>query len=131
VWQRRLLTASAWSLLVSGAAWLPLHYLWGPGAGQLPRPLEPWVLRWHGLAVITGLYALGLVSAGHVPRGWRMRRHQASGLVLCALWGLLALSGYVLSYLVSEAWHPAVGWTHAILGAFAFGLGAVHTRAAR
>ncbi len=130
-WQRRVLLASAWSLLLSGVAWLPIHHLWGAGAGELPSPLEPWLMRWHGLAVLTGLFALGLVSAGHVPRGWRARRQRASGLVLCILWGLLALSGYGLSYLVSERWRGALGWAHAGAGMLAFAVGALHARPIR
>ncbi len=130
-WQRRVLLASAWSLLLSGVAWLPVHYLWGAGAGELPSPLEPWLMRWHGLAVLGGLYALGLVSAGHVPRGWRAGRQCASGLLLCVLSGLLVLSGYALSYLVSERWRAALGWAHAAAGMLAFGLGALHARPIR
>jgi hypothetical protein len=130
-WQRRVLVASAWSLLLSGAAWLPLHHLWGAGAGELPSPLEPWLMRWHGLAVLGGLYALGMVSAGHVPRGWRAGRQRASGLFLCVLWGLLAASGYGLSYLVSERWRGALGWAHAGAGFVAFAVGALHSRPIR
>ncbi len=130
-WQRRVLVASAWSLLLSGAAWLPVHYLWGAGAGELPSPLEPWLMRWHGLAVLAGLFALGLVSAGHVPRGWRAGRQRTSGLVLCVLSALLVLSGYGLSYLVSERWHAALGWAHAAAGGLAFAVGALHARPIR
>src|SRR5512147_144256 len=124
-WQRRGLVLAAWSLLLSGAAWLPVHYLWGAGAGELPSPLEPWLMRWHGLAVLTGLFALGAVSAGHVPRGWRAGRQRSSGLLLCVLWGLLTASGYGLSYLVSERWRGALGWAHAAAGFLAFAVGAL------
>ncbi len=127
-WQRRALVLSAWSLLLSGAAWLPVHYLWGAGAGQLPGPLEPWLMRWHGLAMLVGLWALGAVSPVHVPRGWRAFRQRASGLALCALAAALAASGYALAYLVPERWHAAVGWAHAGAGAVAFGLGSLHAR---
>jgi hypothetical protein len=83
-------------------------------------------MRWHGLAVLTGLFALGLVSAGHVPRGLALKRHRASGLSLCLSWFALAASGYALSYLVPEPWRPALGLFHAGLGVAAFGLGALH-----
>jgi hypothetical protein len=88
-------------------------------------------MRWHGLAVLTGLYALGLVSAAHVPRGWRAGRQRASGLLLCVVSGLLVLSGFALSYLVSERWRAALGWAHAATGALAFALGALHARPIR
>jgi len=127
-WQRRVLLGSAWSLLLSGVIWLPVHHLWGPGAGKLPGPLEPWLMRWHGLAVLGGIYALGAISASHVPRGWRTGRQRASGVLLCALWGLLAASGYGLSYLASERWRGPLGWAHAAAGVLAFALGALHAR---
>src|SRR5512147_996859 len=92
-WQRRGLVLAAWSLLLSGLIWLPVHHLWGAGAGELPSPLEPWLMRWHGLAVLGGIYALGMISATHVGRGWRARRQRASGALLCGLWALLAASG--------------------------------------
>ena len=83
-------------------------------------------MRWHGLAVLTGLFALGLVSAGHVQRGLALKRQRASGLSLCLSWFVLAASGYALSYLVSEPWRPALGLFHAGLGVAAFALGALH-----
>ncbi|HET6411294.1 MAG TPA: hypothetical protein VFG53_04495 [Anaeromyxobacter sp.] len=130
-WLRRTLLGSVWSLLLSGAAWLPLHYLWGSGAGNLPSPLEAWLMRWHGLAVLSGLFAFGAISARHVPQGWRSGRQRTSGLSLCILWAIMAASGYALSYLVSEAWRPLLGWAHAVLGLLAFCLGALHARPIR
>ena len=127
-WQRWTVIAAAVSLLLSGVGWLPVHYGWGAGAGDLPHPLEPWIVRWHALSALAGLFAGGVVAGGHVGRGWRLGLRRASGLAVCLLAGLLAASGYVLSYLVSEAWRPALGWAHAALGVAAFGLGAVHRR---
>lgn len=125
-WQRRTLVASAGSLLVSGLAWLPLHHLLGPGAGALPTPLEPWLMRWHGLAMLAGLFALGAVSAAHVPRGWRLGRHRRSGAVLLGAWALLAATGWALSYLASEEWRAGLGLAHAAIGIAAFTVGVVH-----
>jgi hypothetical protein len=127
-WVRALLRAAAWSLLLSGLLWLPVHYLYGAGAGELPAPLEPWLLRWHGLAVLGLLWALGAVSAAHVPRGWGMRRQRRSGATLLAGWALLAASGFALSYLVPEPWRPGLGLAHAAAGPAVFLLGAVHGR---
>jgi hypothetical protein len=127
-WQRQVVSLSAWSLLLSGVAWLPVHHLWGAGAAGLPHPLEPWLMRVHALAVVAGLFASGVVAAVHVPRGWRLGRQRASGVALCLLWVVLAASGYALSYLVPESWHAVVGWGHASLGALAFALGLLHAR---
>ncbi|HUK66144.1 MAG TPA: hypothetical protein VLV17_04905 [Anaeromyxobacteraceae bacterium] len=127
-WQVSLVVGSAVSLLLSGLGWLPLHYLWGAGAGELPLPLEPWMVRWHGLSAVAGLFAGGVVAAGHVSRGWRGGVRRASGLAVCVLGGLLALSGYLLAYLISESLRPALGLLHAGLGVVAFGVGFVHRR---
>jgi hypothetical protein len=126
-WQRVTIVAAALSLLASGVAWLPLHYAWGAGsASALPHPLEVWLMRWHGLAAVGGFYAGGLVSASHVARGWRLGWRRASGLAVCVLGALLALSGYALWYVVPEALHPAVGLAHAAVGAVAFAVGWAH-----
>jgi O-antigen/teichoic acid export membrane protein len=130
-WHRRTLLAVTAALLASGLAWLPAHYLWGAGAGELPSPLEPWLMRLHGLAAMAGLFALGVVAAEHVPRGWRMGHQRASGAALVALALTLAATGYGLWYLASEAWHPAVGWLHTAAGIAATALGLVHASRAR
>ncbi|HTT69897.1 MAG TPA: hypothetical protein VMG32_01635 [Anaeromyxobacteraceae bacterium] len=127
-WQKAAVVASALSLLASGLAWLPVHYLWGAGAGGLPLPIEPWIVRWHGLSALFGLFAGGAIAAGHVGRGWRGGVRRASGLSLCVLFGLLAASGYVLSYLASESFRDALGLAHGALGVLAFGLGTFHRR---
>jgi hypothetical protein len=127
-WQRRTLSAAAWALLLTGLAWFPVHYLWGAGAGELPSPAEPWLMRVHGLGVLVGLFALGVAAADHVPRGWRMGLQRASGAALCAAWALLAASGWALSYATPEAWRPWVGGAHAALGAAAFAIGVAHAR---
>lgn len=136
-WQRRTIVATAVCLLVSGLAWLALHHAWagswwevaGPaGSGGLPHPLEAWLMRWHGLSALAGLFAGGLVAAGHVARGWRLGWQRPTGLSLSILGALLALSGYALWYLVPESWHAAAGWAHAAAGALAFAVGALHVR---
>jgi uncharacterized membrane protein YfcA len=119
-WQRFALYIAGASLLATGGAWLLLHY--GRGAGELPHPLEAWSLRLHGLAAFAGLFVLGLLAAAHIPQGWRLshRRRWAgqrsSGVQLCVIGALLALTGYLLYYFASEAVRPALGWAHTIVG---------------
>jgi len=120
-WQRSTLYACGLVLLASGAAWLALHY--GRASTELPHPAESWLMRLHGLAGFGALFMLGVLAAHHVPHGWRLSgRHRyagqrASGLGLCTLGALLALSGYALYYFAPEAARPALGWSHAALGA--------------
>ena len=118
-WQRRLLLSVATLLLASGAGWLALHYLAGAGAGELPHPAEPWLMRLHGAGAFVALFAAGLMGGHHVPSAWRIahRPRQAaqrrSGLLLCGLFALVAASGYALYYFAPEALRPALGWAHA------------------
>lgn len=135
-WHHRWLHFTAAVLLTSGLGWLGVHYLLGEGAGELPHPLEPWLMRLHGLGAFAALYGLGLLSAQHVPSGWRMtqrlhRPQRHTGLGLGVLAGALVLSGYALYYLLPEAWRAPVGWMHAALGLSLVLLGTWHGRAHR
>jgi len=128
-WQRRTLLGAAASLLLTGVVWMPVHYLLGAGAGELPHPVEPWLVRWHGLSAVVGVFAFGTIAAGHVGRGWTSRQRRGSGLALCLLVSAAIISGYALSYLVPESWHPGAGWTHAVLGVAMVVVGIAHRRA--
>ena len=138
-WQRRGLYWSCGLLVASGVVWLVLHYGWGAGAGELPHPLESWLMRLHGACAFAALFLAGIVAAQHVPRGWRITHahprmrlrwafHRRSGLTLCALGGLLALSGYALYYFAPETVRPALGWAHTGLGLALAGLLTAHAR---
>jgi hypothetical protein len=133
-WQRRTVYGSGALLLLTGLGWLALHY--GAGAGELPNPLESWALRLHGLAAFGALFVLGALAAGHVPQGWHLshRRRWAgqrgSGVLLCTLAALLALSGYLLYYFAPETLRPTLGWVHALLGLAMTALLAAHRRGA-
>lgn len=133
-WQRIGVTLAGGALLLTGVAWLALHYVSGAGAAELPHPLEAWTLRLHGAAAFAGLFLLGVVAGAHIPHGWRLsRRHRwahqrGSGLALCALGGALALTGYLLYYFAPEGVRPALGWMHAAAGVAMTLAIAVHRR---
>lgn len=119
-WQRALLYLSGLLLLATGIAWLFLHY--GAGTDGLPHPLEAWTMRVHGFAAFFGLFMFGALSAAHIPHGWRMSGRQrwaqqrGSGLVMCGLAGMLALTGYLLYYFAPEGIRPQLGWVHSGIG---------------
>jgi hypothetical protein len=135
-WQRTALHVTGALLLLSGCAWLVVHYSVGAGAGELPHPLEAWSLRLHGLGGFGGLFVLGTLAAAHLPRGWRLSRtrrwagQRHSGLALCVLAGLLVASGYLLYYFATEAARPALGWAHSVLGMVMGLMLALHRRGA-
>jgi O-antigen/teichoic acid export membrane protein len=115
-WQRRGIHASVIALLGSGLAWLAVHYTVGAGASELPHWSESWLMKLHGAATMASLFFFGCVMAAHVPRGWRMGRQRRTGLALWTLVALLVISGYALYYVAPEAWRPAIGISHAVLG---------------
>ena len=131
-WQRALLLGTAALLLASGGTWLALHYLLGAGAGELPHPLEPWLMRLHGLGAFAALFAGGGIAGSHVGAGWRVSARlgtqRRSGLALCTLLALTVLSAYLLYYFAPEDWRGSLGWLHAGLGAALAAIGSWHAR---
>jgi hypothetical protein len=131
-WQRLVLYGSGGVLLLSGIAWLTLHY--GRAEDALPSPLEAWLMRLHGLAAFAALFVFGVLAAAHIPQGWRFthRRKWASqrstGPLLCALAGALALSSYLLYYFAPDSIRPGLGWLHSGLGATMTALVLAHRR---
>lgn len=133
-WQRLALYLTGALLLLTGAAWLAIHYSIGAGAGELPHPLEAWMLRLHGLAAFGAVFVLGALAAAHIPQGWRLSQRRrwagqrSSGLQLCAAGALLVLSGYALFYFAPESVRPALGWAHTAIGLAMAALVASHRR---
>jgi hypothetical protein len=121
-WQRTALYLTGALLLGTGALWLAVHYSIGAGAGELPHPLEAWLLRLHGLAAFAGVFVLGVLAAGHSPQGWRLSQRRrwagqrSSGVLLCGIGAALVASGYALFYFAPESLRPALGWAHAAVG---------------
>jgi len=116
-WQRVGLYAAMIVLTVTGGAWLVAHYAWGAGTGELPHPLELWMIRLHGAAAMAGLFFFGVMAATHVPSGWRMRRQRGSGTSMLAGMAGTVLTGYALYYFAPEPVRPALGNVHAAIGA--------------
>ena len=122
-WQRLTLYITGTLLLVTGVLWLAVHYSIGAGAGELPHPIEAWSMRLHGLAAFAGLFFFGVLSAIHIPRGWKYSLHpnwtgqRKTGIALCVFAAVLAVTAYMLYYFAPETVRPALGWVHAIAGA--------------
>jgi hypothetical protein len=133
-WQRQALYVTGTLLFFTGVLWLAVHYSVGAGAGELPHPIEAWSMRLHGLAAFAGLFMFGVLAASHVPRGWRhTRQHRwvgqrKTGLTLCALAVILAVTGYVLYYFAPDPIRPSLGWVHTVAGVAMGVLILVHRR---
>ena len=120
-WQIMLLTISGGALWLSGAAWLLLHY-YGQVQGEFgseTNPLEPWLLRLHGLVLIPALLGFGSLFIVHIPKGWKEERQRPAAIALTSVFSILILSGYMLYYVggdVLRSWTSLIHW--------AIGLGA-------
>lgn len=117
-WQIWLLTLSGTLLWLSGAAWLLLHYYGQVESefGPETNPLEPWMLRIHGLALIPALLGFGGLFVVHIPKGWKDRRQRHIGLGLTVLTALLIVSGYLLYYLGDETIREWASLAHWLIG---------------
>ncbi len=117
-WLLPWLLASSATLLLTGLAWLLLHYRNGIDTPQvsLPQYWEASLMRLHGLAMLVFLLAVGALSAVHIPRGWRERHNHRSGLSLLTSAALLTGSGYALYYYTSETSRTLVGLAHTAIG---------------
>lgn len=117
-WQIWLLTLSGSALWLSGSAWLLLHYF-GQVEGEFgpeTNPLEPWMLRLHGAALIPALLGIGALFVVHIPKGWKDRRQRWIGGGLTVLVGLLILSGYLLYYASGDDFRGLVSLIHWVIG---------------
>jgi hypothetical protein len=113
-WQRHLLNADLIVLTLSGLAWLGIHYSLGAGSApdSLPHPAESWLMKLHGAAGFWGLYILGVISALHVPRGWRRGHKRISAVILLSGWLGSILTAWLLYYGTSSTPHALVSWLH-------------------
>jgi peptidoglycan/LPS O-acetylase OafA/YrhL len=132
VWQKRWLDTAMVALMLSGIVWLLVHYTVGAGtAAMLPHPAEFWLIRLHGLAGFLALFMLGVISAMHVPRGWRRGLRRPSALTVLGAWAISILTAYVLYYFAGESSHALIGWTHASVALVLWLAIFVHRRKAR
>jgi ApbE family len=71
---------------------------------------------------LLGLFVCGVLATGHVPIGWRLtaRQHapgqRRTGVLLCALAGVLVPTVYLLHYFAPESLRPSLGWLHTAVG---------------
>lgn len=120
-WHLQLLLWSFVGLWGSGIAWLWLHYFkqvegeFGPS----PNTLEPWMLRLHGFVMLPALLGLGGLVVTHFGIGWRYAHKRVSGLIQCALYLTLILTGYALYYSGDESLRANASLSHWIVGASA------------
>ncbi len=115
-WQIWLLALSGMGLWLSGCGWLLLHY-YGQKQGEFGpemNPVEPWMMKAHGLFLIPALLGIGGMFIAHIPKGWAHRHQRIAGVALCLVLAALIASGYMLYYVGDEdlrAWTSLAHWT--------------------
>ncbi|AZI37725.1 hypothetical protein NT2_06_01570 [Caenibius tardaugens NBRC 16725] len=117
-WQIWLLSLSGLGLWLSGSAWLLLHF-YGQKQGEFGpemNPVEPWMMKMHGLFLIPALLGIGGMFVAHIPKGWDHVHQRVAGIALCALLGWLIVSGYMLYYVGDESVRPWASLAHWSLG---------------
>ncbi|NWK43441.1 hypothetical protein [Ralstonia pickettii] len=87
-------------LLVTGLAWLALHFLdEGSDTGTLALA---WSMKLHGAAAMVSLYLFGMLWGPHIRNAWVRRRNRTAGAMVGALTIALVLTGYALYYVNGE-----------------------------
>lgn len=115
---RWALMVAGGALWLSGVAWLLLHFYapiesdFGPEA----NPLEPWMLKAHGLAMIAALLAIGGLLTAHVLAGWEIRQQRIKGIAIGATVLVLTATGYLLYYAGDQQFRESASAIHWILG---------------
>ena len=115
-WQIWLLTLSGGALWLSGVIWLVLHHF-GQVQGEFgpeENPIDPWMMRIHGLALIFVLLGIGAMLVAHIPKGWAHRAQRVAGVALCTFLSALIVSGYMLYYVSGDdlrAWTSIAHWS--------------------
>lgn len=117
-WHRRAVYATSLLLLLSGVAWLVLHYFMRPVSefGETVNPLEPWAMRLHGAAAMAALFFVGSMLHLHIRRAVKAGRNLATGWAMVGTLSLLVLTGYGLYYLAGDADRPVWSALHWIVG---------------
>ncbi|MBN8886148.1 MAG: hypothetical protein J0I77_10535 [Rudaea sp.] len=133
---RRLAYATFAAIWLTGILWLIFHYfLQRHGEfGAEPHPLEAWWLRLHGAAAFLALWLGGVIWIVHVRHGLARPKRRRSGLVLIAMFAVLAATGYLLYYASDDGVRDAVRLLHWLVGlglAAPFLIHSLHARRAR
>jgi len=103
---------------LSGIIWVYLHHFVRVEGefGLLHHPVEPLLLKVHGISAALMLIGFGSVLPGHIPRAWALNRNIATGIIFFTVMTVLSLSGYFLYYLSDESIRDFTSILHWVLG---------------
>jgi hypothetical protein len=112
-WMRRTVYACLLLLWASGALWLLLPLSSHDAAAMAGvHPLQPALMKLHGLVVWPTVFLSGALLQAHMQRAWALRRGRGAGGGFALLMLLLAATGWGLYYLGDERLRGAVSVAH-------------------
>lgn len=117
-WHQGFVYGVTAALVVSGIAWIVLHYFFAREGeyGPTIHPAEPWMLKLHGAAAMAGLVIYGSLLPVHIRRAWAIRRNIFLGIGLVLFMLALTVTGYLLYYAGDEETRPVISAVHWIIG---------------
>jgi multisubunit Na+/H+ antiporter MnhG subunit len=115
---RRAIYATFIATWITGVLWLLFHYFMTQQGefGPEPHPLEAWSLRLHGLCAFVALWIGGWLWAAHARPALGFVRQRKSGITICSIFVILAVTGYLLYYASDDALRDVVRLVHWIVG---------------
>lgn len=125
-YRRLALYATSLAVWGTGALWLAFHYFLQEVDSfgfEVPHAGEKWTLIAHALVSFYAIWWFGLLWSNHIKAGWKTRVRRVSGGILFVAITWLALSGYLLYYIGSEAWRSwasVLHWTVGLAAVAAF-----------
>lgn len=115
-WTIYLVAAGTWA---TGGIWLIYHYFVtavDEFGFEGPDPWEKWWIIIHAGFGVWALWLFGSLWYNHIKVGWRLKKSRWSGGILFGMISWMAISGYLLYYLVDAEIRELFSLTHWILG---------------
>lgn len=112
--RRRLLYLVFALLLMTGLAWLAVH--WSHLDPDVEAPWLAWSMKLHGASSFASLFFVGTIWTSHIRLAWQRGRNRVAGALFGGAMALLVLTGYGLYYFNGEAVRSLTEWAHWIGG---------------
>ena len=97
----------------SGALWRFAEWFKSSDLGPPRTPLQTLSMKVHGATMFIYLAMLGTLLM-HIRRGTALRANRLTGFSMIAINGILALTGWMLYYLIDDTlreWSSVIHWT--------------------
>lgn len=114
--ERWFLWSSSAATGLTGVVYMWMKYFMEPSEpwAVINHPLQPWVLKAHILVAPLMVFAVGLVTASHIWRHYKLgvRQGRISGLTAALSFAPVVLTGYLIQAVTHQGWLTALAWSH-------------------